>query len=495
MRFSHPVSSLLLAGLAASTTPAAAAAPDPHDLAGVWWNQAAPPRLAPLDRSALPFTAEGRARYDKTVAGLKDGSIVDQAVRLCLPEGMPRAMTSAYPFQIMMTPGQVTFVHEANPFYRTVRISDTHADPEEWDPSYMGEGIARWQGDTLVVDSTNFKSEKIYLDGSGLPASDRLHLVEHIKLLGGGKQLEELITVDDPVIFTHPWTARIRFERRPDIALKTDNVCGEPHRDLAALRKVATSPAKPAPAARKAVAELSANQLAFNNYWRGPSYAGPPGGPARTGGAAPGTGPMAAVAALMQPWAAAQFARLQAIEKSGRFFSTPTNRCIPAVVPGIGVPMQTQILVEPGFVTFLYELNRTVRIVRIDQSHPVPPAQSWLGNSVGHWEGDTLLIDTIGFNDKNVLANAVPMSAQMHIVQKLRMVDGKLEEHTTFDDPGALTAVFEKAVTYRPGSVFQEFACAENNQNGGVPTSSGEPTPYTLPRAATAADGAATTTP
>ena len=57
--------------------------------------------------------------------------------------------------------------------------------------------------------------------------------------------------------------------------------------------------------------------------------------------------------------------------------------------------MQTQSVVEPGQITFLNELNRTTRIVRIDQQHPVTLVPRWLGNSIGHWYGDTLVIDTI----------------------------------------------------------------------------------------------------
>ena len=235
MRIAIAASALLALGLAASTTPSSAADRNAHDLAGVWWTKTYQPRLLPMEGKALPFTAEGRARYEKIADGLKSGAIVDRAVYLCLPEGMPRAMTSAYPFQIMMTPGQVTFAHEANRASRMVSFADKHADPDVWDPSYMGDGIAKWNGDTLVIDSTNFKAERIYLDASGLPVSDKLQLLERIKLFDGGKQLENLITVTDPVIFAKPWTARLTFERRDDIELKTDWVCGEPQRDVAAV--------------------------------------------------------------------------------------------------------------------------------------------------------------------------------------------------------------------------------------------------------------------
>ena len=105
----------------------------------------------------------------------------------------------------------------------------------------MGDSVARWDGDNLVIDSTNFKSDAIFLDSSGLPASDKLHLVEHIRLKNGGKQLEDEITVDDPSIFTKPWTARRTFDRHDKVEVGVDWVCGEPHRDVSKITRGAKS--------------------------------------------------------------------------------------------------------------------------------------------------------------------------------------------------------------------------------------------------------------
>ena len=228
---------LVFLASAAFASAAAAEAYGPRDLSGVWWARTAKVRLLPMDGQPPPFTPEGRAQYSKTLAGLKNGEIVDEARRLCLPEGMPRALTSAYPFQIIMTADLAIFAHEANRAYRMVGLTGAHADPKVWDPSYMGDGVGRWDGDTLVIDSTNLKSDRLFLDASGEPASPKLHLVEHIKLIDGGQTLEDRITVDDPVNYLNPWTARLTFQRRNDIQLKTDWVCGEPHRDVSAHRQ------------------------------------------------------------------------------------------------------------------------------------------------------------------------------------------------------------------------------------------------------------------
>ena len=221
--------------VALSASPAVAADRSPRDLAGVWWTAAYQPRLVPIDGQPIPFSAEGRSRYKESMDRLQRDATVDQAAHLCLPEGMPRAMTSAYPFQIILSPGAAIFAHEVNRAYRLVRFTDKHADADLWDPSYMGEGIASWSRDTLMIDSTNFKVGGIHLDSTGLPASDKLHLTERIRLIKDGTELEELITIDDPITFTRPWTVRMTFRRRDDIKLRTDWVCGEPHRDVAAI--------------------------------------------------------------------------------------------------------------------------------------------------------------------------------------------------------------------------------------------------------------------
>ena len=82
-----------------------------------------------------------------------------------------------------------------------------------------------------------------------------------------------------------------------------------------------------------------------------------------------------------------------------------TSNCMPLVPPqSWGVPYQFQILQGASYVAIFHEYPGTFRIVPTDGSpHPVDPDPSWLGDSVGHWEGDTLVVDTIGFNDKTEL--------------------------------------------------------------------------------------------
>jgi len=220
---------------AAGTAFAASAKPD---LTGAWWATSVADRLQPQGGGAIPFTAAGKAAYDKRQAEQKADPTVDRTVHLCLPQGVVRAWMSAYPFQVLQTtaPDQVTVMFEENRGLRPIRFRDKHFDPELWDPSYMGDSIARWDGDVLVVDTTNFNDDTT-LDPTGLPHSDKLHVTERIRLLNGGRQLEVVATIEDPEIYSRPWSVRFTYDRRDDVQVKSDWVCGEQHRDVSSVRR------------------------------------------------------------------------------------------------------------------------------------------------------------------------------------------------------------------------------------------------------------------
>ena len=101
----------------------------------------------------------------------------------------------------------------------------------------MGDSIAKWEGDTLVIDSRNFNDE-VFLDDTVIPHSDKLKVVQRLRRIDGGKQLEVVTTVEDPEVFSKPWSTRFVYDRRDDVEVKTDWICGEPHRDVSQVRVV-----------------------------------------------------------------------------------------------------------------------------------------------------------------------------------------------------------------------------------------------------------------
>ncbi len=223
-----------LLGVIVGTAGARAAQPTTSsqvdDLTGIWWIEHYDKRLLP-DQGEVPLTDLGKALYEKNAAGLRDGSLLDRAISDCLPMGLPRAMNSAYPIQIIQKTNLVTLIHEENHTPWFVAIQEKHSSPRDIDAAFMGgESIGRWEGRTLIVDSVGFKAAS-FLDDTGLPHGTKLHVVQRLRRLGDGKRLEDIIRIEDPDVFSQPWTVRRTYESRPDVTLM-EFVCGEPNRAL-----------------------------------------------------------------------------------------------------------------------------------------------------------------------------------------------------------------------------------------------------------------------
>jgi len=224
------------AAFAFSGAATAANAPaNPQDIAGVWWATSYSAKIQPAGGGALPYNDEGKAAYAKNQAALKDGSLIDTARRFCVPDGVPRILASPYPFEIVQTPGQVTMIHELNHAIRVVAMDKPTPKDEDLVafPYYDGHSYGHWDGDTLVVETLGY-NDKTFLDATGAPHSDAMHTIERIRKIGGGKQLEDVVTVRDPMMFTKDWSARFVYSLRNDTRIQ-DFVCGEKHRDISKI--------------------------------------------------------------------------------------------------------------------------------------------------------------------------------------------------------------------------------------------------------------------
>lgn len=229
--------SALLVALAIASVPslgAAQSAPTARpDISGVWQTKSYSPRIKTVDGGDLPFTPEGLAAYKQNIAGLKDGTLTDDARRVCLPPGVPRIVMTPYPFQILQNAEYLAILYEENHVFRNVLMEVPPAGVDELEayPYYSGTSYGRWEGDALVIETRGF-NESTFIDATGVPHSSRLNVTERLRKVNGGKQLENLVTVEDPAIFTKPWTARFVYESRPTLRLDTSYTCGELHRDL-----------------------------------------------------------------------------------------------------------------------------------------------------------------------------------------------------------------------------------------------------------------------
>jgi hypothetical protein len=121
----------------------------------------------------------------------------------------------------------------------------------------------------------------------------------------------------------------------------------------------------------------------------------------------------------------------------------------------------------------LFEADARLREIPIlppeKAKHSDHLAATWEGEAVGHWEGDTLVVDTIGFNDKTPFWPAIFHTTELHTVQRIRLINGgkQLEMKTTIEDRGAYSRPWDVMLVFdlRPGEKLRENRCAENNQD------------------------------
>jgi len=212
--------------------------PANQNISGIWWVRRYDAKIAPVGGGELPFTPAGLQKYRENMAGLKAGTLKDEARRICVPDGFPRLAGNPYPFQIIQTPGQVTITYEVNHIIRPLYLNAAppSADDVELFPRYIGYSTAKWEGDVLVVESVGFHQDT-FIDATGVPHSEQLKTVERIRKVDN-KTLETEITVTDPAMFTRPWQARFVYDLHPEERLRDYN-CGESFRDISNVPGVA----------------------------------------------------------------------------------------------------------------------------------------------------------------------------------------------------------------------------------------------------------------
>jgi hypothetical protein len=162
-----------------------------------------------------------------------------------------------------------------------------------------------------------------------------------------------------------------------------------------------------------------------------------------------------------QPWAAQKV--LEAYNR--RNIDNPVARCIPELDLGAGGLYPNQFVQTPNLIVILVESRHVFRLIPMNEKHPDDLDPSWLGDSVGHWEGDTLVVDVTGFKER--LVGSKISTDALHIVERFTRVDyNTINYEARVEDPKALTKPYTITSKYmlRPGTRLQEFVC-ENNQD------------------------------
>jgi hypothetical protein len=407
----------------------------------------------------------------------------------CYLPGVPRIMYMEYPFQIFQTPEHVAITFEWSQVYRLIYTNGKPA-PHEGIDSWMGDSRGRWEGDTLVVE-VKAQNDKTWFDMAGDFHSDAMNVTERYRMVDPDT-IQYEATIQDPKVFTKSWKISIPMTRQKNMSRLLEYQCqaeaeeanGAFERDPRTWYPKPGSP--PSPLGKPAVMPPSGplpevktgtnlrrtadGKPDLTGYYQ-----------SNAGGANYGLEQRRSELRLTpstrgviidppdrtlpyQPWARAE--RINR-EEPYRGYDDPTAHCFVAGVPrSMYVPSPVQILQPPGYVVMLFE-RMSWRIVPLDGRAHIPDnIRLWQGDSVGHWEGDTLVVDTTNMNGKTWLNEVGDVvSHAEHIVERfIPTADGKITYRATVTDPIAYTKPWTIEIPLnRANDELLEVACHEDN--------------------------------
>jgi len=208
-----------VAGAAVSSAPASGPAAKTPDLSGVYDFGAFGPRNAGPNSPAAPVLKAGAEKF-KVTRGPNDAGITAD----CMPLAGPQAFSVPYQFQIVQSSQWVALMHEYPGTFRIIPTTAT-AHQKDLDPTWMGDSIGHWEGDTLVIDTIGFN---VKTEIAGFRHTEDLHIVERIHANADGA-LQYEATLEDPNVFEKPWKLERVFPRRPDLAKIGEFVCENNH--------------------------------------------------------------------------------------------------------------------------------------------------------------------------------------------------------------------------------------------------------------------------
>jgi hypothetical protein len=210
---------VLFGGLILWVVCAAAAVPD---LNGGTWQAINPPKtLRTIEGKEPPLLPAAKAIYEKHLAARKASDLAFDTTDRCLPPGLPRVLYMPASFEFLQRSEEITILYEWNRLLRTVEMNVAPGEIP-W-PTYLGRSVGRWQGQTLIIDTTGF-TDNTLLDTAGLPHSDALRVTEKYTPSADGNRMTVRIAIDDPKMYSKPWETALELKRNPKGEINED-VC------------------------------------------------------------------------------------------------------------------------------------------------------------------------------------------------------------------------------------------------------------------------------
>jgi hypothetical protein len=425
-----------------------------------------------VEGGPIPYQPWAVARRQEHVANRATADPLGQ----CYMPGVPRIMYMEFPFQIFQTRDHVAMTFEWQQIYRLIPTNGSK--PTDGLEFWMGDSRGRWDGDALVVEVTNH-NDRTWFDMAGNFHSNALKVTERYMMLDRDT-IQYSATIDDPKVFTRPWTIRLPLYRQKNMPRLLEYQCRaeleeangdferEPRTWYPGPQAAASMPrgkttSRPASARTAPPAGVDLNGF-YQADHGGSNWGFEPHQELFTPG---GRGVLVNPPKMpYQPWAVEEKVTRNLPERG---YDDPTAHCFVGGVPrAIYVPSPFHIVQAPGYVVILHE-RMAWRIVPLDgRAHLPDTMRLWMGDSVGWWDGQTLVVETTNLNGKTWLNEVGDvLSHAATVVERFTPVDAKTVRYeATVDDPIVYTQPWTIAMPLRrEAGELLEIACLEDNQD------------------------------
>jgi hypothetical protein len=401
----------------------------------------------------------------------------------CYMPGVPRIMYLDFPFQIFQTPKAIAMAFEWSLDYRLI-YTDGSRHLEDLD-SWMGDSRAHWEGDTLVVDVAN-QNDKTWFDMAGDFHSGALHVVERYQMTDRDT-IQYEATIEDPKVFTKAWTIRLPLRRRIDRDRLYEYVCQAEAEEISGLftreertwypgdgkqpPPITAAVARTAPAVPPNIARRSDGKPDLQGFYV-PDAGGANYGLEKRAGNDLTPGGRGVIIdppdgkLPTQPWAVEEKISRNRTERG---YDDPTAHCFPAGVPrSMYVPTSFHIVQTADYLLIMHE-RVSWRIIALNRStYPPDTVRLWQGDSIGHWEGDTLVVDTANLNGKTWLNEGGEIvSYAEHVVERFTPTGpGVINYEATITDPVVYTRPWTVGLSFKRDKFeLTEAACHEEDRD------------------------------
>ena len=488
---------LVLVSASASAQTLPRTADGKPDLQGIW--QAATRASYDLeDHSARHDMPAGRSVVEGGVIPYQPWALEQRQVNFenratedplgnCFLPGVPRIMTMEFPFHIFQTAEHIAITFE---WQQVFRLIYTDGEPRLYEgiESWMGDSRGRWEGDVLVVEVSD-QNDQTWFDAAGNFHSNSLQVTERYSLRDANT-IDYEVTIEDPEVFTRPWTFRVELHRQTQSAGILEYQCqaekSEANGDFERDERTwypAPIPAEnepfdadaggdlPLPATPEDIPRLEDGTPDISGYWVADGGGANYGLEEHPGDVLlpPSRGQVIDPTDRMLPYQA--WARAETIDRAlpHRGYDDPTAHCFLAGIPRSHyVPAPFHILQPPGYVVVLHERMSWRRIALDGREHPPDQIRLWQGHSVGRWEGDTLVVESQNFNGKAWLNETGDVvSHAQTVVETFTPVSAtQVIYRATVSDPIAYTRPWTIEIPFnRDDHELLEVACLEDNND------------------------------